>query len=240
MKKNLIGYNLKVKIIAITSLVAFNIFMGKAQEKNKPDVSVGSDIVSSYIWRGQNCGGVSIQPSIGLSMSGFSLSAWGSVGFESQDTKEFDLTLGYETGGFSIAVTDYWFDYHGADTPYFKYAAHTTSHMFEGTIAYDFGPVALSWNTFFAGNDYKTNDKRAYSTYIEAGVPFKLGGINFAAEVAVSPWEGCYADDFNVVNIGLGASREIRITDSFSIPLSAKIIANPHQDKAYFVLAVSL
>lgn len=33
---------------------------------------------------------------------GFSLGAWGSVGFESTDTKEFDLTLGYSIGGFSV------------------------------------------------------------------------------------------------------------------------------------------
>ena len=31
-------------------------------------------------------------------------------GFESTDTKEFDLTLGYSIGGFSVSVTDYWFN----------------------------------------------------------------------------------------------------------------------------------
>lgn len=53
---------------------------------------------------------MSVQPSLEISYKGFSLGAWGSVGFESTDTKEFDLTLGYSIGGFSVSVTDYWFN----------------------------------------------------------------------------------------------------------------------------------
>ena len=75
----------------------------KAQDK--VEASVGADLVSGYIWRGQDLGGVSIQPGAGLSYKGFSLSAWGSVGFEGTDTKELDLTLGYEYGGFSFTCT---------------------------------------------------------------------------------------------------------------------------------------
>ena len=78
--------------------------------QDKVEASVGADLVSGYIWRGQDLGGVSIQPSLGITYKGFSLGAWGSVGFESTDTKEFDLTLGYSTGGFSVSVTDYWFN----------------------------------------------------------------------------------------------------------------------------------
>ena len=46
----------------------------------------------------------------------------------------------------------------------FKYGAHSTIHIFEATLGYDFGPLALSWNTYFAGDDYtKENGDRAYS-----------------------------------------------------------------------------
>lgn len=41
----------------------------KAQ--NKVEASVGADLVSGYIWRGQDLGGVSIQPSLGISYKGF-------------------------------------------------------------------------------------------------------------------------------------------------------------------------
>ena len=53
------------------------------------------------------------------------MSAWGSVGFEGKDTKELDLTLGYTTGGFSISVTDYWFD---GGSGYFHYGSDNTNH----------------------------------------------------------------------------------------------------------------
>ena len=75
------------------------------------EASIGADVVSQYIWRGQNLGNAAIQPTVGLSYKGLSLSAWGSTGItEASDTKEFDLTLSYATEGFHVGVTDYWFD----------------------------------------------------------------------------------------------------------------------------------
>ena len=53
-------------------------------------------------------GNVSIQPEVSLAYKGFSLTGWGTVGFDKDDIKEFDLTLGYEVKGFSCSVTDYW------------------------------------------------------------------------------------------------------------------------------------
>lgn len=91
--------------------------------QDKVEASVGADLVSGYIWRGQDLGGVSIQPSLSVAYKGFSLGAWGSAGIESADTKELDLTLGYCTGGFSISVTDYWFN---GGPGYFHYGTHHT------------------------------------------------------------------------------------------------------------------
>lgn len=126
--------------------------MGMAQDK--VEASVGADLVSGYIWRGQDLGGVSIQPTLSVSYKGFSLSAWGTAGIEKEDTKEIDLTLGYATGGFSISVTDYWFN---GGPGYFHYGSHNTNHTFEAQIGYDFGPLALNWYTNFAGTDGVNN-----------------------------------------------------------------------------------
>lgn len=91
--------------------------------QDKVEASIGADLVSGYIWRGQDLGNVSIQPSASVSYKGFTLSGWGSVGIDKEDTKEFDLTLGYSTGGFSVSVTDYWFN---NGPQYFHYGAHNT------------------------------------------------------------------------------------------------------------------
>lgn len=147
--------------------------MGMAQDK--VEASAGADLVSGYIWRGQDLGGVSIQPTLSVSYKGFSLSAWGTAGIEKEDTKEIDLTLGYATGGFSISVTDYWFN---GGPGYFHYGSHNTNHTFEAQIGYDFGPLALNWYTNFAGTDGVNNGgNRAYSSYISATVPFTLAGL---------------------------------------------------------------
>ena len=43
--------------------------------QDKVEASVGADLVSGYIWRGQDLGGVSIQPSLSVAYKGFSLGA---------------------------------------------------------------------------------------------------------------------------------------------------------------------
>ncbi|KAA6347761.1 hypothetical protein EZS27_004785 [termite gut metagenome] len=226
------------KVKLTKSIVTLFVFLA-VMTVNAQEVSVGTDVVSNYIWRGTYGGGVSIQPSISVAQSGFSLTAWGSVGLESTDTKEFDLTLGYGIGGFSVALTDYWFD--TLNNRYFKYAAHSTAHVYEATLGYDFGIFSLSWNTNFAGSDYYTKEssERSYSTYAEAVVPFKLGGYDFTAEVGLTPWEGFYSNKLNLTNIGLKATKNIVVTESFTIPAFAKVVLNPNSEQAYFVFGIT-
>ena len=90
------------------------------------EVIIKADVVNHYIWRGQDLGHVSLQPTLGFDYKGLSLTAWGSVGLsDAQDTEEFDLTLAYSINGFNIGITDYWFS-KGLDPEgrYFKYDAH--------------------------------------------------------------------------------------------------------------------
>ena len=205
--------------------------------------TIAADFVNQYIWRGQELGDVSVQPTLGVAYKGFSLTGWGSVGIsDNDDTKEFDLTAAYTTGGFHVGITDYWFN--TPNSKYFAYAAHKTSHVFEGNIGYDFGPVALNWYTNFAGNDgYTKKGKRAYSSYVEATAPFKLASLDWTATVGAVPYYTTFygkANGFAVTNVSLKASKDIRVTDSWSIPLFAAINTNPSTQKAYFVVGFTL
>lgn len=229
--------SVELRIIAIGLLSMAMPLMAKAQEE--VETSVGADFVSGYIWRGQELGGVSLQPSVSIGYKGFSLGAWGSVGLERSDTKEFDLTLGYSTGGFSVSLTDYWFN---SGPGYFHYGARNTAHVFEGQIGYDFGLLAVNWYTNFAGADgVNKNGNRAYSSYLSFAAPFKLGGLDWTAEIAATPWATDFygANGFAVCDISLGTSKDIRITDSFSLPLFAKATWNPRSEGAYFVVGLS-
>lgn len=219
--------------IALTMSVA-------AQAQNEVETNIGADLVSGYVWRGQDLGNAAIQPSLSIGWQGLSLTAWGSVGLVSEDTKEFDLTLGYSSGDFSISVTDYWFN---TNPRYFDYAAHSTAHVFEAQVGYDFGIASLNWYTNFAGADGVNKDgDRAYSSYIQVGIPFTLGGLEWEAEVGATPWATSFyaeTDGFAVCDVAVQATKELKISPSFSLPIFAKAAWNPATEGAHFVIGLS-
>ena len=179
------------------------VLSGTALAQEKIEATIGADFVSQYIWRGLDCGNVSVQPTLGVAYKGFSLSAWG----------------------------------------YFNYKAHETSHVFEGMVGYDFGLLSAAWYTNFAGNDgYNKSGKRAYSSYMEVNVPFKLATCEWTGTLGAVPYATTFYDTngFAVTNIALKATKDIKITETFSVPIFAQVIANPSSQKAYFVFGFTL
>ena len=219
----------EIRMMLLSFLPFFSATGASAQEK--VETTIGADVVSQYIWRGQDLGNPSLQPTLGISYKGLSLTAWGSVGLaNSSDTKEFDLTLAYNIGGLNIGILDYWFD-QGLDprNRYFKYDAHGTNHVFEANIGYDFGVANVQWFTNFAGNDGLNKDgKRAYSSYFEVS-----GATPFATD-----YYG--ANGFAVTDLSLRATKDIKVTNSFSIPIFGQLTANPCSQKAYLVIGFTL
>ena len=120
----------KIVLFAMGLVMSMTAF---AQEEIETTIS--ADVVSHYYWRGQDLGGASLQPTLGIGYKGLSLTAWGSTGLVNpDDTRELDLTLSYTVGGFNIGITDYWFDAMDGGDPdgrYFRYNAHSTNHVFE-------------------------------------------------------------------------------------------------------------
>ena len=213
MKKNL------KKVVLVLALLLPGVI--KAQEFN---VTAKADFVSDYIWRGayQNSG-FSVQPTLGLSYGNLSLSAWGSQSLTKTDgAQEFDINLSYTIGG------DYKHDHH-----------------FEGTLAYNFGenfPLTLSWSTMFAGGDDNKDGDRAYSTYINASYNIACPAeITLTPSVGFTPWKGMYdADGAAFTDIALKASKNINITDHFSLPLFVQAIVSPSFDKTYLIAGLSI
>ena len=188
--------------------------------------------------------GASVQPSLGLAYKGFSIGAWGSTSLR-EGFKELDLSAGYSVGGFSVGVTDYWWAGQGA--PF--YSDYLNTHLFEGTLGYHFGkkfPLHVSWSTMFAGNLDKVDGERKFSTYIELGYDFRIKGVDLTCAVGVAPWDAPawltprWGDKgFQVSNISLKASKTIRITDSYSLPVFVQAVASPATDDASLVFGIS-
>ena len=220
VKRQKMKKNLKKWGLLLMTAIALPV---SSMAQDKVEFGVGADVVSKYIWRGTDLGGPSIQPSLSVAYKGLSLTAWGSIGFDSEDDKEVDLTLAYETGNFSLSVTDYW------------YPEYSGAHTFEAQIGYDFGLLAANWYTNFAGDDEE------YASYISLIAPFSLIGLDWEAEVGATPWGTDYygTDKFSVCDLSLGASKEFNIGKSFSTTLFAKATYNPTIEKFYATIGIS-
>jgi hypothetical protein len=75
------------------------------------------------------------------------------------------------------------------------------------------------------------------------------GDIYLEAAVAAGPvnltlggGDGAYTvdGDFNICNIGVSTSKEIKITDTFSLPVSGAAILNPSSEQFHIVVGISL
>lgn len=219
----------------------------RAAEPDSPSVTLdfGADVVSSYIWRGQELGGFSVQPyaTLSLTKANLSFGVWASAElFEHANAcnmTEFDLVLAWNpVEALTIGLTDYYL----AGNSYFSSWRwnSSASHNLEAQVAYDFGCLSVSLNTCLTGFDHDADGDRCYSTYAEVSAPFKLGGVECAATVGACLMEDHFTnvavpnDKLSVCNLSLSASKEI-----FHLPLSGQVIFNPQTDNAYFVVGLS-
>jgi len=208
------------------------------------ETTLALDMVSRYVWRGADCGDASLQPTLGVTYGGLSLTAWGSVGLtDPNDAKELDLTLSYGWKGLSVGITDYWFSVGGDPKGrYFKYGSTGTNHVFEVNAAYDFGCFSAAWFTNVAGNDgLNPRGKRAYSSYFELNAPFILGGCDWTATAGAVPFATDYyaTTGFAVTNLALKVSKSFKLTDDLQVPLFVQFAVNPCQQSSYLVAGLT-
>ena len=212
------------------------------ETNNEVEVGIAADVISKYIWRGMQSGDVSIQPVFDLSWKGFALQVSGNTGLvKADDPNEIDISASFTKGGFTVGVIDYWNDF--PETRYFIYDAHSTSHVFEAFAGYDFGPVNATWYTNFGGNDgLNKSGKRAYSSYVELNAPFKLAQFDWTATLGMVPYATSFyeVENFSATNISLAASKEINVTDHFTIPFFAQFTANTASKNMYFIFGLRL
>ena len=209
----------KKLILLALALVCASAFVYKAYAKNVDtpsreiglSVEVGADVVSSYLWRGQNLGGLAIQPSITLDWKGLYVSGWGNIGadnwtFENLNP-ELDITIGYDNYGLQLDLTHLY--YFGGESYFpkggFKAQEIESSSTMEAHAGFHLGdlvesvPLAIDWYTTIYGADCYLNEagewQRAWSTYIQVGYTFNLPlGVDLTTNVGFTPWRGMYSN----------------------------------------------
>jgi len=235
MKKTLL-------ILALTLLgVSACPFQAYAEDREYEELGltfeVGADWVSSYLWRGQNLGGMSIQPMVSLDWKGLYVSGWANIGADNwlfEELKpELDITIGYDNFGLAVDLTHLY--YFGGD-PYFgkggfKAQEQTTGSTMEVHAGLHLGdliekfPLSLDWYTTIYGDDCYQDENgewhRAWSTYIQVGYQFELPlGMTLDTQVGLTPWRGMYSyyeevwEDAKTVainNINLRLQREFEL-----------------------------
>ncbi len=174
-------------------------------------LEVGTDVVSSYLWRGQNLGGISIQPSVTFDWRGVYVSGWANIGADNWSFEnlnpELDITIGYDNYGIQLDLTHLYYFAGDAYFPKggFKAQDFESSSTMEAHAGFHLGdlvekvPLSIDWYTTIYGADCYLNDtgewQRAWSTYVEVGYAFNLPlGIVLDTRVGFTPWRGMYSN----------------------------------------------
>lgn len=204
-------------------------------------VDLGADFVSRYLWRGQLLAtGPAIQPSFSYTGGSFEIGAWGSYGLSNGfDGTEADIYISFSASSFTATITDYYFpsDRTGADFDnYFDYNESTTGHVLEAMLSYECESVPINFTVAYDFYGADTED----SFYAKIGY-----SLSDNTELFAEGGNGWYSfensanDSFGFVGIGLTHTKEIKITESYSLPLFATVAINPDSEKLFIVFGMS-
>jgi hypothetical protein len=214
-------------LMVLTTVTSVN----AQDEEKKSNFSVGTDFYTSYIWRGTKYGqGPSLQPCVKFEKSGLTLGVWGS--FDASGYSETDPYISYATPfGLSLGFTDYYYP----ELPLFEVSKSDTtgSHALELNAGYSKGGFSLSANYIL--NKAGGAGSAGGDMYFQAGYSFSN------VSLFVGAGNGWYTSDgeFALCNLGIGATKEIQLTEKFSVPVNGQVIMNPEREQLYVVVGFS-
>lgn len=242
----------RILTLACLLMLCTATFAQDQPEKKKLPFELGVDLMSRFVWRGTCINKTpNIQPYFVYAPKfGLKVGAWGSYSVTG-DYAEVDLYAAYGYKGFSVTATDYFVMNESASfNHFFDCKSETTGHLVEAALAYEGPkkfPVKITAATMVWGadriadqndmivdtvlNDTTYGVKNAYSTYFEVGYTIR----NISLFVGFTPMEGIYGSKAGVVNAGISAKKDIKITDHFSLPVQAALITNPQRQNIYLV-----
>lgn len=200
---------------------------------------LGADVVSRYVWRGADYGeSASVQPALSFSSGGFEAGTWASYAMnpDGAAANEHDIWISYSTGPVSFGVTDYYFPNAGFD--FFDFDDDGDgAHMVEPFVAVS-GPERFPIAVYAGIFAYNDPD---HSIYLNATYPFAIDGIDLSFGVGASAAESAVygTDAFGIIDMSLAASKNIPVTDGFSLPLSVAYILNPTAEMSFLVVGLS-
>ena len=214
--------------LVVLVILSTNRLQGQDENANSK-FSVAADLYSNYIWRGSKYGqGPSVQPSVKYVTGGLTVGVWGS--FDASGYAETDPYISYTLPiGLSLGLTDYY--YPGLKV--FEVSDTAGSHALE--VNAGFAKWGLSLSANYILNEAGGAASVGGDMYFQAGYTFKYFNL------FVGAGDGWHTSDgnFALCNVGLGTSKTIKLTDSFSIPVSGQVILNPEREQLFIVVGFS-
>ena len=210
---------LKIGVFSLMAFLSTNISYSQ---------DFGADVVSSYVWRGTQFGsGVHIQPYMTLGSGNFEAGLWGSFPTTAEGGgNELDAYLSYDFGPLAITLTNYTFPGEGG------FYSNGES-FFDGDYTEISGSTSIMGIDLLAG--YFTEVE---ALYIELG--FGAGPVDIAIGYGEDQGDAFYANGGSgIVNMSFSGSKEIQISDSFSLPVFGSFILNPEAETAFLVFGIS-
>lgn len=221
MKKLINNFSSAYKFTLLTVIALMSTNISYSQD-------FGADLVSSYVWRGTQFGsGAHIQPYMELGSGNFTAGVWGSFPTSAKGGgNELDLYLGYDFGPVALTVTNYTFPGEGGN--------YTDG---EGLFDGDYTELAAS--TSIMGVDLSAGYfTEVEALYVELG--FSTGAVDIAIGYGDDQGNAWYADGGSgIVNMSFSGSKDIQISENYSLPVFGSFILNPEAETAFLVFGIS-
>lgn len=219
--------------------------------------SFSSDIVTRYVWRGNEFGKydwdskstMHIQPTAALTLTtksefAISLGFWGSYGLNG-NYSESDLSLNFymptNIADLSLTFNDYFYPFYGIPFSNFDgdgLGGHTLELNFSFQLKDKF-PLK-----FMISKNIHNDIKDDKSLYFELGYPIQISDVDIDLFAGIaqgkSIWHNVDVDQFAFVNTGFTAKKSLKITESFSLPVSLSWVYNPHKKITYLVGKITI
>jgi len=232
-------------IVLLAQLLIITAVFGEEAPKRKK-MSYSLDLVSKHMWRGSSSGTAPcIEPTINYHpTSDFTLSGWAAFSINESYT-EVDLYASYQIKRLNITLFDYYCPkpgvYSGKDM--INYKSRETKHLIESQVTYqpfETLPLHVSAATMLYGDDLDANGNQQYSSYFETKYNLSIQKTSFDVFMGFTNGNSFYDEDFNIVNLGVTASRVLFSNRRIRIPIKTSLIGNPAKKNIHFSVKISI
>lgn len=246
----------KLPLSALLVALLLGVAPAGATASDEVEINTGVDLYSRYVWRGLDIASTpSIQPSFSIAYSDFEFGIWGAytISNEASESDELDFWVSYTRGlengsSLTLIATDYYFP--NAGIKLFNFNNHDDvdgegnpdpgAHTLEigGSVT---GPESFPATVSGYVNVYNDAGNNAY---FQIDYPVTLGANDlglFCGVAAGNEDNPDYygTDGFSAINVGVSAGRDIKVTDSFIVPLLISLIVNPNAEITHLVVGMS-